>query len=76
MYTVTSNYSQKIKHDFFLGSRISPLPERLVSSGQIALDKMKAPEFLQVPEDQTIDEGSPFTLLVQVQAEPPPTVTW
>ncbi|XP_072046912.1 myosin light chain kinase, smooth muscle-like [Amphiura filiformis] len=58
------------------GSRISPIPDRLVSSGQISLDKMKAPVFLQVPEDQTINEGSPFTLLVQIQAEPPPTVTW
>ena len=55
---------------------MAPIDEAKFSSGKISLEKARAPSFLEVPEDQTVNEGDPVRLTVEVDAEPMPTILW
>ena len=37
---------------------------------------MKAPRFLSTPRDQTINEGVPAKIVVEVEADPMPRIVW
>ncbi len=59
-----------------IGSEISPRPDPKLSAGKAVLDRARAPNFVAVPEDQTVTEGTPVCLTVEVDAEPRPQVMW